>query len=233
MKFSEKWLREWVNPDIDSQALVAQLTMAGLEVDAIEPVADDFSGVVVAEVLSCEAHADADKLSVCSVSTGRNEYQVVCGAPNVRAGLKVALAEVGALLPGNFKIKRAKLRGVESQGMLCSEKELGLSDNHEGIMELAEDAPVGEEGGVGGDAGGEGEVARGGGEHPRGVFPPEEDGDPAGKKQRPGEVAKDTEEDPCGDNEDAPKKGLPAAEVFGVVDVVAHGIGVGGAGDGG
>ena len=145
MKFSEKWLREWVNPEIDSQALVAQLTMAGLEVDAIEPVAGEFSGVVVAEVLHREAHPDADKLSVCKVSTGRNEYQVVCGAPNVRGGLKVALAEVGALLPDNFKIKPAKLRGVESQGMLCSEKELGLSDNHEGIMELAEDAPVGED----------------------------------------------------------------------------------------
>lgn len=143
MKFSEQWLREWVNPDISSEELVEQLTMAGLEVDAIEPVAGEFSGVVVAEVLHTEPHPDADKLSVCKVSNGQEEFQVVCGAPNVRAGLKVVLAEVGARLPGDFKIKKAKLRGIESHGMLCSERELELSDSHEGIMELAGDAPVG------------------------------------------------------------------------------------------
>ncbi|MCF7980440.1 MAG: phenylalanine--tRNA ligase subunit beta [Pseudomonadales bacterium] len=145
MKFSEKWIREWVNPDIDSQQLVAQLTMAGLEVDGIEPVAGKFEGVVVAEVVTKEAHPNADKLSVCRISTGQQEYQVVCGAPNVRAGIKVVLAEVGAILPGNFKIKKAKLRGVESHGMLCSEKELELSDNHDGIIELADEAPVGQD----------------------------------------------------------------------------------------
>ncbi|MCP5302641.1 MAG: phenylalanine--tRNA ligase subunit beta [Pseudomonadales bacterium] len=145
MKFSEKWIREWVNPDIDSQQLVAQLTMAGLEVDGIESVAGKFEGVVVAEVVTKDAHPDADKLSLCKVSTGRQEYQVVCGAPNVRAGTTVVLAEVGAILPGNFKIKKAKLRGVESHGMLCSEKELELSDNHEGIIVLADDAPVGQD----------------------------------------------------------------------------------------
>lgn len=145
MKFSEQWLREWVNPDLDSDQLVAQLTMAGLEVDGIEPVAGDFTGIVVAEVVDRQAHPDADKLSLCRVSTGAEEHQIVCGAPNARAGLKVALAQVGATLPGDFKIKKAKLRGVESQGMLCSERELALSDNHEGIMELAQDAPVGQD----------------------------------------------------------------------------------------
>lgn len=143
MKFSEQWLREWVNPNIDSQALMDQITMAGLEVDGAEPVADAFEGVVVAEIVECEQHPNADKLKVCQVSTGTDRVQVVCGAPNARAGLKVALAQVGGVLPGDFKIKKAKLRQVESQGMLCSEKELGLSDSHEGILELAEDAPVG------------------------------------------------------------------------------------------
>ncbi|PIE43609.1 MAG: phenylalanine--tRNA ligase subunit beta [Gammaproteobacteria bacterium] len=143
MKFSEQWLREWVNPELGTQELVQQLTMAGLEVDTVEPVAGAFHGVVVAEVVSAEKHPDADKLSVCQVSDGRMEYQVVCGAPNVRAGLKAPFAQVGAVLLGDFKIKKAKIRGVESNGMLCAESELGLSDNSEGIMELSPDAPVG------------------------------------------------------------------------------------------
>ncbi|TCS41459.1 phenylalanine--tRNA ligase subunit beta [Reinekea marinisedimentorum] len=143
MKFSEKWLRTWVSPSISSQELMDQVTMAGLEVDGSEPVAEAFSGVVVGEVTSCEQHPNADKLRVCTVSNGKETAQVVCGAPNARTGLKVAFAEVGAVLPGDFKIKKAKLRQVESFGMLCSEKELGLSDNHDGIMELAADAPVG------------------------------------------------------------------------------------------
>ncbi len=145
MKFSEQWLRQWIDPELDSEQLVVQLTMAGLEVDGVEPVAGVFKGVCVAEVLEVQAHPDADKLSVCQVNTGQAQYQVVCGASNVRAGIKVALAEVGAVLPGNFKIKKAKLRGVASEGMLCSEKELELSDNHDGIMELSEGAPVGED----------------------------------------------------------------------------------------
>ncbi|MHA7878542.1 MAG: phenylalanine--tRNA ligase subunit beta [Saccharospirillum sp.] len=143
MKFSEQWLREWVNPNISAQALMDQITMAGLEVDGSEPVAEAFDGVVVAEVTACEPHPNADKLQVCQVSNGSETFQVVCGAPNARAGIKVALAQVGATLPGDFKIKKAKLRQVESQGMLCSEKELGLSDNHDGIMELVPDAPLG------------------------------------------------------------------------------------------
>jgi phenylalanyl-tRNA synthetase beta chain len=144
MKFSEQWLREWVNPAIDTQALMDQITMAGLEVDGFEPVAGKFSGIVVGEVLSVAPHPDADKLRVCQVSDGANEVQVVCGAPNVRDGMKVPFAVVGAILPGDFKIKKAKLRGQPSEGMLCSESELGLSENHEGLMELPADAPVGE-----------------------------------------------------------------------------------------
>ena len=143
MKFNEAWLRQWVNPSLDSDELLFQLTMAGLEVDGTEPAAQIFSGVVVGEIVSAKQHPDADKLRVCDVSDGSERFQVVCGAPNARAGLKTAFAKVGAVLPDNFKIKKAKLRGQPSEGMLCSESELGLSDNHDGLMELPEDAPVG------------------------------------------------------------------------------------------
>jgi phenylalanyl-tRNA synthetase beta chain len=147
MKFSEKWLRELVNPAINTQALVDQITMAGLEVDDVAAVARDFSRVIVGEILTADPHPNADKLQVCTVSDGVDIHQVVCGAPNARAGLKTAYATVGAMLPtpdgGEFKIKKAKLRQIESFGMLCAEDELGLSDDHDGIMELAADAPVG------------------------------------------------------------------------------------------
>ena len=142
MKFSENWLREFVNPDLSTQALVDQLTMAGLEVDGFDPVAVEFNNVVVGEILETAPHPDADKLVVCRVSSGTEEHQVVCGAPNARAGIKVPFALVGAKFP-DLKIKKAKLRGVESHGMLCSERELGLSEDHEGLMELPLDAPVG------------------------------------------------------------------------------------------
>ena len=142
MKFSEAWLREWVNPAISTEELVAQITMAGLEVDAVTPVADEFSQVVVGEIVSTDAHPNADRLKVCTVSAGEERFQVVCGAPNAKAGMKVPFALVGAKLT-DFEIKKAKLRGVESFGMLCSERELGLSDDHEGLMELPHDAPVG------------------------------------------------------------------------------------------
>ncbi len=132
MKFSEQWLREWVSPALSTEELAHQITMAGLEVDAIDPVAEVFSGVVVAQILSAEQHPDADKLRICQVSTGSETVQVVCGAPNARVGLKVPLAQVGAELPGNFKITRARLRGVESHGMLCAEQELGLSEASDG-----------------------------------------------------------------------------------------------------
>ena len=146
MKFSEKWLREWVNPDVDTATLVAQLTLAGLEVDAIEPVAGEFKGVVVGQVVSVEPHPDADKLRCCKVDVAADELlSIVCGASNVREGLKIPVAVVGSVLPGNFKIKKAKLRGVESFGMLCGASEIGLVDNVKGLMELADDAPVGKD----------------------------------------------------------------------------------------
>jgi phenylalanyl-tRNA synthetase beta chain len=144
MKFSEKWLREWVNPAVTTQALADQLTMAGLEVDAIEPVAGAFDNVVVGEIVAAERHPDADKLQVCRVNVGSGEpLQIVCGAANARVGIRVPAALIGATLPGDFKIKQAKLRGVESSGMLCSAKELGLAEASEGLLELAPDAPIG------------------------------------------------------------------------------------------
>ncbi len=144
MKISESWLREWVNPPVDTEALAEQLTMAGLEVGTIAPVAPPFEGVVVGQVVSREQHPNADKLSLCQVDTGETELlQIICGAPNVAAGMKVPVARVGARLPGDFRIKKAKLRGVESQGMICSEAELGLTESSEGIMSLPADAPLG------------------------------------------------------------------------------------------
>ncbi|WP_133131071.1 phenylalanine--tRNA ligase subunit beta [Legionella yabuuchiae] len=144
MKVSESWLREWVNPALTAQELASQLTMAGLEVDAVHPVAGDFTNVVVAEVVSTEPHPEADKLTVCRINANENSlYTVVCGASNVRTGLKVAFAKLGATLPGGFKIKEVKLRGQVSQGMLCSGAELALEESSEGIMELPTDAPVG------------------------------------------------------------------------------------------
>lgn len=143
MKISERWLREWVNPDLSTEELLKRLTMAGLEVDGTEPAAATVSGVVVGKVLNVTPHPDADKLSVCIVSDGASEFQVVCGAANVRAGLNVPFAKIGAELGAEFKIKKAKLRGVESNGMLCSAAELGMAEESEGLLELPADAPVG------------------------------------------------------------------------------------------
>ena len=144
MQVSEAWLRELINPPVSTEQLVEQLTMAGLEVDALQPVAAEFSGVVVGEVLSTEQHPNADKLKVCQVNVGQTEpLQIVCGASNVRPGLKIPAALIGATLPGDFQIKESKLRGELSFGMLCSEKELGLAANSNGLMELQADAPVG------------------------------------------------------------------------------------------
>ncbi|WP_347252894.1 phenylalanine--tRNA ligase subunit beta [Leminorella grimontii] len=146
MKFSESWLREWVNPALSREELSEQITMAGLEVDGIEPVAGEFTGVVVGRVVECAQHPNADKLRVTKVDVGRGELlDIVCGAPNCRKGLTVACATVGAVLPGDFKIKAAKLRGEPSEGMLCSFSELGISDDHSGIIELPEDAPLGQD----------------------------------------------------------------------------------------
>ncbi|WP_302789041.1 phenylalanine--tRNA ligase subunit beta [Hafnia paralvei] len=144
MKFSELWLREWVNPAISSEALSEQITMAGLEVDGVEPVAGEFNGVFVGEVVECGQHPNADKLRVTKVNVGGERLlDIVCGAPNCRKGLKVAVATIGAVLPGDFKIKAAKLRGEPSEGMLCSFSELGISEDHDGIIELPADAPIG------------------------------------------------------------------------------------------
>lgn len=146
MKFSEAWLREWVNPAIDTNNLSEQLSMAGLEVDGIEKVAGEFTGVVVGEVVECGQHPDADKLQVTKINVGGAELlDIVCGAKNCRKGLKVAVATVGAVLPGDFVIKAAKLRGQPSNGMLCSLSELGMADDSDGILELPQDAPIGQD----------------------------------------------------------------------------------------
>lgn len=143
MKVSELWLREWVNPSLDIQQLAARLTMAGLEVDAINDVAGVFDRVIVAQVTNTSPHPQADKLTLCEINTGETSLKVVCGAANVRAGLKVALAQIGANLPGGLLIKESTLRGELSQGMLCSTAELGLADHSDGILELEENAPIG------------------------------------------------------------------------------------------
>lgn len=148
MIFSESWLREFVDPGMSTAELVETLTMAGLEVDSVTSAASQFSGVVVGHVVSVEQHPDADKLSVCRVTDGGDDYQVVCGAPNVRAGLLVPFAKVGAVLEGGdkpFKIKAAKLRGVESNGMLCSAEELGLAETSDGLLELPQTLTIGDD----------------------------------------------------------------------------------------
>jgi phenylalanyl-tRNA synthetase beta chain len=145
MHFSEAWLREIVNPSIDTKRLIEQLTMAGLEVEGVEPASANFSNIVVGEIVEITPHPDADKLQVCKVSSGAEQLQIVCGARNVVAGMKVPLALIGAVLPGNFKIKKSKLRGVESFGMLCSDKELGMAESADGLMALPTDAPVGKD----------------------------------------------------------------------------------------
>ncbi len=145
MKFNEQWLKEWVDYSLSAHELADQLTMAGLEIESVEPVAGDFSKVVIGKVLVAEQHPDADRLRVCQVNVGENEpLNIVCGAANVRAGLWVPVALDGAKVQGHT-IKNTKLRGVISQGMICSAKELGLQETSEGIMELPVDAPLGQD----------------------------------------------------------------------------------------
>jgi len=145
MKFSENWLRELVDVQADRAELAHALTMAGLEVEELTPLGDDLAGVVVAEIVAAEKHPEADRLQVCKVEAGQGEpLQIVCGAPNARVGIKVPLAMVGAKLPGDISIKAAKLRGVESSGMLCSAKELGIDADASGLLELPLDAPIGQ-----------------------------------------------------------------------------------------
>jgi len=146
MKISENWLRTWVNPNISTDELVATLTMAGLEVDGTQVMGAELAGILVGKIVKAEQHPEADKLQVCKVDVGAEEtLQIICGAPNAREGIKVAVAIIGCILPGDFKIKKAKLRGVASFGMLCSGKELQLSDDHDGIIELAEGATIGQQ----------------------------------------------------------------------------------------
>jgi phenylalanyl-tRNA synthetase beta chain len=143
VKITYTWMKEFVPLTVTPEELGRRLTLAGLEVESVAPVAPPFTGVVVGEVRASKRHPDADKLSVCEVTTdGENRLQIVCGAPNARAGIKVAVAMVGAALPGDVKIKRTKIRGVESNGMLCSARELGLGDEYDGIMELAASLPL-------------------------------------------------------------------------------------------
>jgi phenylalanyl-tRNA synthetase beta chain len=136
MNVPESWLRSFCNPSLSGAELAEKLTMAGLEVEAYDAVGPQFTGVVVGEITNVERHPNADKLTVCTVNTGSEQVQVVCGAPNVRKGMKAPLARVGAKLPG-LEIKKASLRGVESSGMLCSARELGLSQDHSGLLELS------------------------------------------------------------------------------------------------
>jgi phenylalanyl-tRNA synthetase beta chain len=143
MQFPESWLRTFVDVGLSTDELAEQLTMAGLEVEEVEPAAAPFSGVLVARIESVQPHPDADKLKICQVNAGGEMLQIVCGAPNAASGMVVPLATVGAVLPGGLKIGVAKMRGVESSGMLCSAKELGLSQEHSGLMALDERLPVG------------------------------------------------------------------------------------------
>ncbi len=145
MKFSESWLRTLVDPELSSEELAHRLTMAGLEVEELDPVAPHFNDVVVAQVLEVTRHPDADRLNVCRVDTGRGEpTTIVCGAPNVAVGQRVPCALPGAQLPGDFVIKVAKVRGIESSGMLCSARELGIAEDASGLLVLPADAPVGQ-----------------------------------------------------------------------------------------
>jgi phenylalanyl-tRNA synthetase beta chain len=143
MKFSESWLREWINPKLSREKLAESLTMAGLELEELAPVATEFSHVVVAEILSVKKHPDADHLSICEVDIGDKSLQIVCGASNAKPKLKVPAALIGAQLPNNVNIKSTTVRGVDSHGMLCCASDLGLSDDNLGLFELPADAPVG------------------------------------------------------------------------------------------
>jgi phenylalanyl-tRNA synthetase beta chain len=136
MNVPESWLRSFCNPPVAGGELAERLTMAGLEVESYATFGPRFSGVVVGEIVAVEKHPNADKLTVCTVDAGREKVKVVCGAPNVRKGMKAPLARIGAVLP-QLEIKKTVLRGVESEGMLCSARELGLSDDHSGLLELA------------------------------------------------------------------------------------------------
>ena len=143
MRISEQWLRTFVDPPIDTAGLADRLTMSGLEVEGNEPAAPPFSGVVAARILAVVPHPNADRLRVCTVDAGGAPLSIVCGAPNAAAGMTVPCALEGASLPGGLSIRRTTVRGVESHGMLCSAKELGLSDDAAGLLALDGDLAPG------------------------------------------------------------------------------------------
>ena len=145
MKISYQWINEYCGLDLSVHTMVERLTLLGLEVGQVKPRVEMFSKVIVAQVQEAIQHPNADRLRLCTVFDGKDSHAVVCGAPNARAGIKVAFAQIGAILPGNFKIKKSKIRGEVSHGMLCSARELGLGEEHDGIIELPEDAPLGED----------------------------------------------------------------------------------------
>ena len=144
MIISEQWLRDWISVDLDAQGVADCLTNAGLEVDAVDPMAGKIEKLVIGKVLEVVKHPDADRLNLTKVDIGDEQLDIVCGASNVRADLMVAVALIGAKLPNGLKIKKAKVRGVESNGMLCSASELGLEEQSEGLIELGEDAQLGQ-----------------------------------------------------------------------------------------
>ena len=144
MIISEQWLRDWVHVDLTTQQIADCLTNAGLEVDGVESLAGSIDNLVIGKILEVSKHPDADRLNLTKVDIGDQQLDIVCGASNVRPGLLVAVATVGAKLPNGLKIKKAKVRGIESNGMLCSTSELGLEDSSDGIMELNEDAAIGQ-----------------------------------------------------------------------------------------
>ena len=145
MKFTLNWLQDYVDTtDLSPDQLAEQLTMLGLEVDSVVPLYQELAPLITGRVVSCEKHPNADKLNLCHVDVGKETVQIICGAPNVRVGLSVVVALPGTTLPGNLKIKKSKVRGIESCGMICSERELGLSDEHTGIMELPDGTEQGQ-----------------------------------------------------------------------------------------
>ena len=146
MQVSLKWLRDYVDVELSAEELAERLTMAGLEVDSLHEIAPSFSGICVARIVSCKPHPNAEKLSLCEVTTQKATYPVVCGARNIKVGDVVPLAPVGAILPGGDTIRSSKIRGEVSEGMLCSEEELGIGTDASGIMLLPPDLPLGKTG---------------------------------------------------------------------------------------
>ncbi|VAV85725.1 Phenylalanyl-tRNA synthetase beta chain, partial [hydrothermal vent metagenome] len=145
MLFSYNWIKEYIDTQLSASEVAERLTAAGIEVDGVSSEGPDIKGVVIAEIITKGSHPNADRLSLCEVATPDKTYSIVCGAANMKAGDKVALAPVGAILPGGHKLKKSKIRGVASEGMMCSEVELGLAEESGGIMILPEDSETGQD----------------------------------------------------------------------------------------